>query len=258
MNYGIIASAAERSLYAPPPAPYAAYGVTFDETGYASNGLCINSQVVTDSPLLTVCMWVKVNNASTGPLLMALDGWDSYIQLGGFFSTDIVVYVANSSNASYQQFGSEDGVFTTGAWHHLFISVDCNHASGARLFNLLIDGTSSIHSDSTNSSGSAFSIGLNGTNFGIQADSANLGATSAIIEYADVWVSVGGYLDPATYLSKFISGGKPVDLGANGEIPTGSSPTYFFTGNASNFPTNKGTGSTASVVGSIANSSTHP
>lgn len=256
MIYGAIASA--EHLPSAPPASYTAYGVKFDETGWASNGLCINSQVVTNSPLLTVSMWAKVNSGSSGPLLMALDAWDSYIQLGGFFTTDIVVYVADATNVSYQQFGSPNGAFTENVWHHLFIPIDCNHASGARIFDLLIDGVSSIYGGSTNSSGAAFSIGLNGANFGVPANQQDLGETDAILEFADVWVTVGQYLDPATYLSKFISGGKPVDLGTNGETPTGSSPTYFFSGNASSFPTNKGTGSSATVIGSISNSSTHP
>lgn len=52
-------------------------------------------------------------------------------------------------------------------------------------------------------------------------------------------------------LDKFVTGGlKAVELGANGELPTGTSPTIYMHGGAATFATNLGTGGdTFGVVG---------
>jgi hypothetical protein len=51
---------------------------------------------------------------------------------------------------------------------------------------------------------------------------------------------------------KFItSGGSPVFLGANGELPDGNVPQLFFSGNFNNWLTNKGTINTTLTPGTV-------
>jgi hypothetical protein len=52
--------------------------------------------------------------------------------------------------------------------------------------------------------------------------------------------------------------GKPVNLGTNGQTPTGTIPAMFFSGDASGFPTNQGTGGAFTLTGSLTNASTSP
>ena len=66
------------------------------------------------------------------------------------------------------------------------------------------------------------------------------------------WFAWGQFLDlgaPAN-LAKFNSGG-PVYLGANGEFPTGTSPTLYFKEACQNFGANYGTGGNFTVSGRI-------
>lgn len=56
---------------------------------------------------------------------------------------------------------------------------------------------------------------------------------------AQLWFAPGVYLAPATNLSRFYSAG-PVDLGTNGELPTGARPAYFLNGTRTGFAQNLG------------------
>lgn len=80
-------------------------------------------------------------------------------------------------------------------------------------------------------------------------------------DMADLWIGYDQYLDlsnPAN-IAKFISGGKPVYLGANGELPTGVSPSIFFSGNATQFgQPNLGTGGAFTLTGPLTNAATSP
>lgn len=80
-------------------------------------------------------------------------------------------------------------------------------------------------------------------------------------DMADVWIAPGVSLDLSVDANrrKFISAaGKPVDLGANGELPTGSPPTIFFSGDKDAFPVNKGTGGAFTLVGALTDADSRP
>jgi hypothetical protein len=62
---------------------------------------------------------------------------------------------------------------------------------------------------------------------------------------ADFWLDYGTYIDfsSATLREKFISAnGMPMYLGADGSLPTGSSPEVFLSGDTADWHLNKGTG----------------
>lgn len=80
-------------------------------------------------------------------------------------------------------------------------------------------------------------------------------------DMADLWVGFDQYLDLSNpdNVAKFIADGKPVDLGANGELPTGTPPTIFGSGNATTFlQPNLGTGGAFTLTGPLTNASTSP
>lgn len=85
-------------------------------------------------------------------------------------------------------------------------------------------------------------------------------------DIADFWLAPNQNLLTAGDISeatrrKFISAnGKPVNLGANGETPTGTAPRVFFKrdGAASTFATNRGTGGAFTLTGTLTNASTSP
>lgn len=63
---------------------------------------------------------------------------------------------------------------------------------------------------------------------------------------------------PASMLRKFISGGKPVSLGADGSTPFSVQPALYFKGNAAAFVTNLGSAGAFTLEGSITTTATSP
>ncbi|WP_192246072.1 hypothetical protein [Mesorhizobium silamurunense] len=80
-------------------------------------------------------------------------------------------------------------------------------------------------------------------------------------DFADIWFAPGQFIDFSVEANrrKFVdASGKPVYLGANGEMPTGTAPAVFFSGDATGFATNKGTGGAFTLTGSLTNATTSP
>jgi hypothetical protein len=212
---------------------------------------------IADSPLLTISMWVKVNDLSSQWQIISFEDFNTYYGVAVLYASDICGVFNDSTFSKYFQIGSNNGVVSAGAWNHFFASVDLNHGAGAKLGNLLWNGADVKYAPSTQDTNAAFNIPFNGKPFGIPANSAGLGAGS-IISYCDVWIAPGVYL-ATTDVTKFRTvGGAPVDLGANGQIPTGTAPAYFFTGDATTFATNMGTGGAVTQVGSMTSVSGPP
>jgi hypothetical protein len=113
-----------------------------------------------------------------------------------------------------------------------------------------------------------FNIPLNGRPFILGESSALSGEEGANMLLADFWFAPGvslfenGAIPEAT-LRKFIDiNGFPVDLGSNGQLPTGAAPAvYLHIGRgaaASDFATNHGTGGAFSITGSLGASTISP
>ena len=86
--------------------------------------------------------------------------------------------------------------------------------------------------------------------------------TIASGDLAEFWMHTN-YYDAATYASSFVTGGKPVDLGADGSTPTSVQPLFYYHLDvdeaAANFFTNAGTGGNPTATGgSLSTASTSP
>lgn len=81
---------------------------------------------------------------------------------------------------------------------------------------------------------------------------------------AEFYFAPGQHLDfsIAANREKFISGGKPVDLGATGSTPTGTAPLVYLhldnAESAANFAVNRGTGGNLTVTGALTTRATSP
>ena len=87
------------------------------------------------------------------------------------------------------------------------------------------------------------------------------GAERVNSDLADLYVCFGAFLDLSveTNRRKFISAsGKPVPLGADGSLPLGAQPDIFFSGGASAFATNLGSGGAFSTTGTLTDAATSP
>lgn len=210
----------------------------FDNSSVETD-LVVASQTEANNSLLTVSCWAYTTDDAY--YVFAIGG--SQIAPGWNTSDDFYIYMQGSSGQVFDVV-TAGGVFGINVWHHIYIALDMNHAAGSKIYHLLIDGVvpTIVEVDDTSA---AFSINLHSQTFSLPF---NAGAPQA---YADVWINFDQALDPATYLSKFRDPvtGKPVPLGSDGSIPTGSAPTYFFTGGASSFVNNAGTGQQPTVNG---------
>lgn len=239
---------AEQSLLGSSHIVPAMSGVRFDNTSVAC-GLTVASQSITNSATFTVSMFVRtISFTGTSILMMSKDVNTAMFILPGFNTSDDVFFnyfdVSNSLN-----FDSNPGVFLADAWHHVFMSGDANHASGLKVVNFVVDGVV-VGINSSSDPDAAFNFQVNGKEFGLPIDSANLGTNIGdITDYQSVWIAHGQYVAPASVGLFRDSNNQPKDLGSDGSGPTGTAPTYYFQGNSSQFVTNKGSGSAVTVVG---------
>jgi hypothetical protein len=75
---------------------------------------------------------------------------------------------------------------------------------------------------------------------------------------AEVYLHTTAFIDLATDISDFISGGKPVSLGSNGSLPSGSQPAIFLSGPTASWHTNKGTAGGFTEAGEITTAASSP
>lgn len=136
-------------------------------------------------------------------------------------------------------------------WHHVISSVDAETQKMAcyideNLFGLPIHRYAGIGMSTIQFNGLSFWVGNDGI------------GDFTIGSVADLWVAPGvSLLDgdgniPLGTIRKFRnSGGKPVFLGENGELPTGTAPAVFLSGDHASFPINKGTGGPFVLTGAL-------
>ena len=148
----------------------------------------------------------------------------------------------------------DTGVFTLNSWHHVLFSAETNFGVGSKRAALYIDDELNILV--TGDDATAFIMAYSGLPFWAFNDGVN----DQYKGYAsDVWIAPnvsllnGGNSIPEATRRLFISaGGKPVD-------PSGfPSSAILFSGNASTFPINQGTGGVFTLTGILTNASTSP
>jgi hypothetical protein len=105
-------------------------------------------------------------------------------------------------------------------------------------------------------------INFNGFALWVGADSFGNNLTG---DLADLWIAPGvslldgsGDIATSTRRKLIDASGKPVDLGSDGSIPTGTAPSVFLSGNASSFSTNKGTGGAFTTTGTLTDATSSP
>lgn len=87
------------------------------------------------------------------------------------------------------------------------------------------------------------------------------GANGIAGDVAEFYLHLGASLDLSVTANRrrFIDGaGRPVDLGFNGSIPTGSPPTLFLTGPTGTWHLNRGKGGGMTLHGALATASSGP
>lgn len=236
---------------------YVAEAVHLDGSAYLSRaaGLAI------DSPLLLYSRWFKRQAGVNSTLYfwvhdpegnyMSSDGQASVGNGGainiGLLSNDFAGNLATDTDGS---------AVSEGAWHNLLIAAKMDEAAGQKTLAIYLDDVA--YDAAIVDNNASFSIDFDGVPLFFFTDTFGVAFTG---DMADVYFAPGQFLDLTVEANrrKFIdANGKPVDLGADGSTPTGTAPAVFFSGDASGFATNKGTGGAFTLTGSLTNASTSP
>jgi hypothetical protein len=233
-------------------------GVTFDGTNdYMRRGSALSGAV--DSSKILCSFWVKKGADGTAQQIFQDDTTASVeIQWTAGNLLRVWLYTPSFGDG----FSFQSSAYTTASgWLHILFSADTNFAAGARLGSLYVNDVSDFAVVAGQDYGIAFNcpFGAGSTDWSVGANSGNIQRLNADI--GDLWIGFGQYSDLSVTANRrrFVSAdGKSVNLGATGELPTGTSPTCFLRGPAAAFPTNLGTGGNFTVTGALTDSVTNP
>lgn len=208
-----------------------------------------------DTKLISGSVWIKavppgsnefIFNALTGignQGFVMLQQTDGKIRLQGVNTVPATAIFATSGTA-----------LSSGAWTHVLFSFDLSD-TGKR--DIYINGVDSSPSWTTYDN-SALDVAVPDHRVG--ANAAGSGS-SLNADISELWVAYGVYIDfsVAANRAKFRnSGGKPVNLGTDGSLPTGTAPILFFSSATDAWHTNKGTGGGFTENGTLTTASTSP
>ena len=254
----------------PPPPPYLIDAVAVDSSTYLS----INSLTAAASTqALSFSVWLyfqdgQFNNrtifvtdpaatytntlysSTSSPNIMECDLWD----------------VTGTTDTLEVTDGASSHTDWTGVWVNFMGSFDTSEADPNKRAKFLVNGID--FTDKLSIGYPAFDMVFDALPFFLFSDT---GLFSVNFEgyAAEIWIAPGqSLLDghgniPASTIGKFINGlGKPVSLGANGQIPTGAPPAIYLSlavGNpASDFATNLGTGGDFTITGALTTAPSSP
>lgn len=232
----------------PSPSGYIPYVATFDGTDYLRFiGPLAGSP--SGSTTLTFSAWVKFNGGD-GVLqsiftIIASDTTTTKLRIQRTAANTIEVIGFNIGSTERLKIATTNTVTASSGWTHLMIVVNLAQTAQRKIY---INGVASplTVTTYTNSSVSLAATGYRNT---IGANGQNVAGTLINGSLSDVWFAAT-YLDD---LTKFRSNdGKPVNLGETGQLPTGSPPIIYFSGNGNgNTWTNWAGGSAFTINGTL-------
>jgi hypothetical protein len=154
-------------------------------------------------------------------------------------------------------------------WSHVLFSVSTNHPQGSKIFQLWVNDVDMFATNRTlppTDNSPAFFMKWHGKPFALNGSASVNSPTTpfgayAKFDVAEAWFAPGQFVDFSVEANrrKFSSvGGVAVGLGSDGSLPTGVAPAVYFSGDATAFPVNKGTGGAFTKFGTITNAPTSP
>lgn len=205
-----------------------------------------------DSKLVTLSFWVRRDSsASYGVVLTGQTTLNS-----SFGTARVVAQLEATTNKVHIQAKDASGnvvldvkssALSLDRMHHVVASFDLSNTSKRHLY---IDGVSDLATITTYAN-TAIDLTLAEWAIGAYSDLSY----PLLGELADVWFAPGVYIDLSTEanLQKFITSDskQPVDPGANGEVPTATSPIIYLGRSFATWATNRGTGGTLTLTGAL-------
>jgi hypothetical protein len=235
----------------PAPVGYETAAVRFDGATLLRNA----ALAATDNGVGAFSLWFLAPDFANVDVYWVCDPDGAYINS---FVSDVSATMGNAAATVYV--GDAPPAPSTGAWHNVIFAASIEGDPVAKTYIDGIDVTGSLTETGTGPA----DMSWDGLSFLIAGDATD---NCSMFDLADVWIAPGQDLlvagdIPAPTLAKFISGGKPVDLGADGSEPTGTAPAIFLrrapAAAAATFATNLGTGGNFSIEGTLTAAPTSP
>jgi hypothetical protein len=184
-------------------------------------------------------------------------GWNVFFQDTGFTAADAYVYVLGAG-----------GFHFDGNWHNMIFAGDTNHVSGARIEQVVFDGTLVSHTADPSNFGAAFLIDFTFPGVAICSGGFNTTTPNSMFEtdIAEVYINTRETLDMtvgANILKLRDGVGRPMNLGSDGHVPTGNPPAFYLSLGATaadiSFAVDKsGNGNDFIISGALVRATTDP
>lgn len=235
--------------------PYTANASDFDGANdYLTRGAGFTGAADSATGLLSFWLRLDAGDGSNLQLIRSDNLAFSLLKTSG---NKLRVILRDTTTALSLQFDS-NASYTAGAtWYNILIAYNTNFSAGNKVKQLYVNNASDL--GTVTDASAAFNVGYIATNWAVGAtESGTLKFDGCLSE---VFFAPGQYLDisDSGNRGKFINGsGKPVSLGSDGSLPTGSAPILYMKNAAASFGTNSGTGGNLSVTGTLDACSTSP
>lgn len=208
-----------------------------------------------DSRTGTLSFWFRVDGGN-GTLRQIYYNTSGHVYIALNASNQVSISLFDSAGTNELSFRTGTGLSAGATWHHVLASWNTNAGSGAKTYQINLDGFNDtvLIADSS----PAFDIDYTATNHYIAAQAGSVYFNGALAEF---YFAMGQYLN-INLISvdrKFLTvSNKPEFLGSTGELPTGTPPLIYLKNPAASVGTNAGTGGNFTVNGSPTIASTSP
>ncbi len=228
---------------------YVAKAVHFDGATWLRTALLTAS----NSAVCTFSGWAKANLSAVAHNQNLFDFDPASFEFGPSFGT-IIMPTANiyfpsvDGNSTVTRLNNTDAPWNDSTWNHIFCYVDAGHAAGAKVLEMFIN-TVSIGGTLTDDN-DAFIIPFSNS-LAVPDTDEDLSLPELIGDMADWWIAPGVLNTDITVFRDPVTG-KPKNPSG---FPTGA---VLFSGDATGFAVNQGTGGPFVLTGTLTNASTSP
>ncbi len=203
----------------------------------------------------TLSVWLRLDGGDGSILSFLSNGTGISFRRNN--NNTLAFNLDNASGGALARFSSTATFLASSAWLHVLLSWNVNFSIGNKIIQLYINDASAAISMGSDQNPN--NIGYSGSDWTVGAGKSGGSLFNGAI--SELWFDQSNHIDLSVTANrrKFIgAGGKPVSLGADGSLPTGTSPILYLNNPAASFGINKGTGGSFSVTGSLDDASTSP
>ena len=195
---------------------------------------------VGDSATGILSVWFRLDG-SNGSVRKLLANTSQYVDIGLLADNKMKMDLVSPTAGNLISITSTSTYVAGAAWHHLLASWDMAGLAGQKPKHMYINNN--VEQGAVSDVGGVSIVEYTRGEWQV----GSLGATGSNFDgcLAEFWFAPGQFLDfsVASNRNKFRNGaGQPIDLGVNGELPTGTAPALYLSNEFSTFPTNNGTG----------------